>query len=123
MRVKPDQRLNGAGFALVLIALLFRLLVPQGAMVAAEAHGPALVICTGHGPMSGAESTPGKTKAAGDCAFSAHVGTAFTPPLASIAVPIAWTLVGPQAPEVGSGRTVGLAAPPPPAVGPPAIQA
>ncbi len=122
MRAKPNQRLNGAGFALVLIALLFRLLVPQGTMVAADGRGPELVICTGHGPMSAPDPAPGKAKTYGDCAFAAHAGTASTPPVTKVAAPIAWTPVRTEAPRAESRRGVRLAAPPPPAIGPPALQ-
>jgi len=111
--------------ALAALALLMQLLIPQGFMVQAEAAGPGLVICTGHGAFVVADKQhPAKPpKPAGDapCAFAAHGATAPPPPPAAAAAPA----LEPR-PDVAvlslrdltPGR--GLAAPPPPSHGPPA---
>ena len=109
---------------LALAALWVQVLVPQGYMVAQSATGPALVICTGHGPLQAADHHSGKApqrSSDAPCVFAAH-GAASPPPLpavlpnrtAALGVVIAQTFVA-QTP----GR--GLAAPPPPSQGPPRL--
>jgi len=113
--------------ALAFLALAFAIVVPPGFMPASRADGQglAIVICTGHGPLQldpspDHKAPPGKSKAGAACPFAANV----TPPLLPVfgvgarpatfgVVPVA--SVSPPAP----GR--GLAAPPPPATGPPLL--
>ncbi len=110
--------------ALALLALAFTVIVPPGVMTTSQGGGGALVICTGHGPLvldrGDQKAPPGKSQAAAACPFAANI----TPPLPAVVsvtgraapteIPAA-TLAGDQSP----GR--GLAAPPPPAIGPPVL--
>jgi hypothetical protein len=108
-----------------MVALAFAVIVPPGFMPAraADGAGLAVVICTGHGPVRlGAagdhQAPPQKSKAGAACPFAA---AATAPP-----PPILGALHGPPdfpakilavAGDQSPGR--GLAAPPPPAIGPP----
>ncbi|HUO12451.1 MAG TPA: DUF2946 family protein [Caulobacteraceae bacterium] len=124
----PRLRLpNRAIAALAFLALVFAILVPPGFMPTSEASGPgfAIVICTGHGPLqldpsSDHKAPPGKSKAGTACPFAANVTPPVLPDIAFGARPAAFGVVtlaavSHQAP----GR--GLAAPPPPATGPPSL--
>ncbi len=114
---------RGRGFALSLVALLLQILVPAGYMVQSGSQGPALVICTGHGPLLATDLRhPAKAppvRPDGPCVFAGH-GVLATP-TAALVLPA--TAIGyDAAPErrlqdLAPGR--GLAAPPPPAQGPP----
>jgi len=108
---------------LALAALWMQVLVPQGFMVASANTGPALVICTGHGPLLNPDH-PGKApKPASDapCVFAAHGAVSAPPPPPLPAAPG----FAPTTPAVQSfvaqtpGR--GLAAPPPPSHAPPLL--
>jgi hypothetical protein len=112
--------------ALAFLALAFAILVPPGFMTTSEASGQgfAIVICTGHGPLqldpSADHKAPGKSKAGSACPFSANV----TPPLPpAIAVGVHPAPFGVVASAAVSKQTPGrgLAAPPPPATGPPVL--
>lgn len=109
------------------IALAFAVIVPPGFMPAraADGVGLAMVICTGHGPLqvgaAGDHQAPAqKSKAGAACPFAA---AATAPPPAAPAIaqgPVRFAtstpfIAGDQSP----GR--GLAAPPPPAIGPPSL--
>jgi hypothetical protein len=113
---------------LAVFALALQVLVPSGFMVANEGGRSVIVICTGHGPLmmmsskdGKAPATPKKTSDA-PCAFAGHVAP-FTAPLpAPLAGPV--FIVTPDAgprrlASLTPGR--GLAAPPPPARGPPSL--
>ncbi len=108
---------------LLLAALLARAVIPSGWMVAPAPAGVAIVICTGDGMVTGA--IPGKDDGqprtnTEPCAF-AGLGVAAEPPLLAILpVPVA-VAVAVLAPAVVLLPGRGLAAPPPPATGPPAI--
>ncbi|HEY1752811.1 MAG TPA: hypothetical protein VGG29_16250 [Caulobacteraceae bacterium] len=125
MRTRVGDIWRGGGLVLVALALALRLAVPAGWMVAQDASGAAqLVICTGHAMGREAPPQPGQPPKSHDdhpCAFAGHV-TPTPPTLAAGAAPLA-TLAYADAPapipvDQQPGR--GLAAPPPPAVGPPA---
>lgn len=112
---------------LAFLALAFSLAVPPGFMPAGQADGRgfAIVICTGHGPLQldpspDHKAPPGKSQAGAACPFAANV-TPLLPPAIAVGVHqapfdiVATAAVSHQAP----GR--GLAAPPPPATGPPVL--
>ena len=109
---------------LALAALWVQVLVPQGFMLASASNGPALVICTGHGPLQSPADHPGKApKPTSDtpCAFAAH-GAVSAPPLplllpARVAAPAAIAVQS----FVRQSPGRGLAAPPPPSQGPPQL--
>ncbi|MDB5439086.1 MAG: hypothetical protein JWM33_1513 [Caulobacteraceae bacterium] len=121
---------QNAGLFLVALALALRVLIPGGYMVAAPKAGalPALVICTGHGPLEiGQSAGKGGQPAQQDttdhpCTFAGGLG-ALAPPMGAslaapallLAAPILLRVLRDQQP----GR--GLAAPPPPTTGPPSI--
>jgi hypothetical protein len=117
-----SSALRGVLLTLAVMALAMRLAVPQGFMTAPSAHGgPQLVICTGHGPLKSDPSGPAeKGKQGSPCVFAGHGGGAT--PEAAPQAPAA-TLFASEAPagaipaDLAPGR--GLAAPPPPSLGPP----
>ncbi|HEY5410865.1 MAG TPA: DUF2946 family protein [Caulobacteraceae bacterium] len=113
------SRLTAAA-VLALVALFIQTLIPPGFMLAASSGGaPAMVICTGHGPLALTEPgdhqlPPQKQKASGACAFAGH-GAAPILPAPPAPIAIQWAAAAPAAaktrPSVFIGR--GLAAPPP----------
>jgi hypothetical protein len=108
-----------------MLALLAQVLAPQGFMVARQGGLPAIVICTGHGPVLSRDDLGGhpvkspKAKPDMVCGFAGHgLGLAASPPL-TVANAMAWSppvLIASSA-DLAPGR--GLAAPPPPSQGPP----
>ena len=127
---KPG-RLGGAGLALAMLALVAQLLFPAGFMAdtagtAHQAGSIPIVICTAQGQIvtawdvpshAGSKKAPARSMAG--CPFAGHA-TASAPPVASVAAtPVAFEayLAPARAYAVFPGR--GLAAPPPPAIGPP----
>lgn len=131
---------RGLLFALFAVALAVRALVPGGWMVAAGADGSArLVLCSGIGPIGTpaqaaadramAAAMPGMahhddappTHADHPCAFA---GLGLPSDVASFDLPVPPRRIVALA-DLQRGRSVaigrGLAAPPPPATGPPAF--
>jgi hypothetical protein len=117
----------GLGAILALIALVFQVAAPPGFMVSPSSAGPALVICTGHGPLTldSHAGVPGHKPARpahdGICAFAGH-GVAASPPTLTIlaASPLILSSTPPRrSPDLVPGR--GLAAPPPPSQAPPVL--
>ena len=102
------------------LAIALRLLVPQGWM---PAPAGGLMICSGQMASSDhrTHDVPAKPTEDRSCAFAA-LGLAAAPPAAS-ADPVAPPAIAAEEPTltevVAIGR--GLAAPPPPATGPPAF--
>ena len=122
--------------ALIACALVLRIVVPQGWMPERTADGWRITICTGTGPMQmdmpaamaaamkGAHHAPADrdhTTTDHPCAFAGFAAALSEPALPAVILPkpvvVAW-LTG-SAIHVAIGR--GLAAPPPPATGPPLI--
>ncbi len=116
---------RAAFLTLAFLALVVKVAVPTGFMVAAPGSGPGfpLVICTGHGEITknvpdgkGGES---KSKPDAPCAFAGHAA----PPTPSAGPEIAAAAFAHAAEPITlrfdlvPGR--GLAAPPPPSQGPP----
>jgi hypothetical protein len=118
-----------AWLALAFLAVALKVLVPPGMMVgSADGVGPnsiPVVICTGHGPVaaggeSGSKAPAHKARPDAPCAFVGHALVSAAPAAALIALPYAvarQTLVLERF-DLNPGR--GLAAPPPPSLGPPA---
>ncbi|MCW2396736.1 MULTISPECIES: hypothetical protein [unclassified Sphingobium] len=116
--------LIAAWLALVLLA---RLLVPAGFMPAVQ-NGPAVVLCTGAGMITGWIDADGTVRKQQDkqntapdapCAF-AGIGASLDsipPGIARVAVTIVTVPILSPSTAVSIGR--GLAAPPPPQTGPP----
>ena len=119
--------LRAAFLTLAFLALLVKVAVPSGFMVAAPGSGPGfpLVICTGHGEVTKTTSDRkgGESKSRSDapCAFAGHAA----PPTPAAAPEIASaSFAHAAAPpairfDLVPGR--GLAAPPPPSQGPPTL--
>jgi hypothetical protein len=112
------------------LALALQLMFPAGFMAAepGQAHGFPIVICSGQGQMvadwdafglhdAGHKKAPAKPMA--DCPFAGHAVTSNTPAPTVLPTPVVFTAApAPARPYlVFPGR--GLAAPPPPAIGPP----
>lgn len=96
---------------------------PPGFMFAAPGSGFSLVICTGHGPLTldlpDHKGAPSKSKSDAPCAFAGHAA----PPTPAFGAPLIGSAFSQRAEldlprfDLVPGR--GLAAPPPPAQGPP----
>lgn len=119
------RQVSGRGvlLALAVMALVMRVAIPQGFMLASPdaASGPQLVICTGHGPLKAGPVAPAdKSRPDTPCVFAGH-GAGAAPPTAPQAEALAFlSPAEPQRPIPGDalpGR--GLAAPPPPSLAPP----
>ena len=125
------QRLGRAGqgrvIALLALALLVRALVPTGWMPVATADGFGIVLCAGQAPvphaMAGMHHGSGKQDGPAvpdhPCAFAGLGLAADTapPPLVLPMRPVAVVAAAVPVLVVAVGQ--GLAAPPPPATGPP----
>lgn len=114
--------LRGVLMTLAVLALVMRIAAPQGYMVqGSSVGGVQLVICTGAGPLKSGPADPvDKSKTGGACAFAGQ-GSGAAPEPAPTVEPaaIAYTAMAePVVPaDLAPGR--GLAAPPPPSLGPP----
>jgi hypothetical protein len=113
------------GRCLALLALLLQGLTPPGFMVARNAGGATIAICTGHGAaysladLGGHPAKQSPSRPDVPCAFAGH-GVVAAPPLAAlIAVPIAAPATPVAIPRLDLAPGRGLAAPPPPSQGPP----
>jgi hypothetical protein len=123
---KTRRRLRGGLFVLAFLALALKIVAPPGYMTAdTGAHPFALVICTGHGPITiDPTDTAPAHKSAPDapCAFAAN-GVGAAPPdeiaLGAAGFAVYRPLVSAAARDLAPGR--GLAAPPPPSQGPPRL--
>ena len=110
--------------ALALLALAVRVLVPPGYMTPERpTAGFSLVICTDHGliTLDDKQSSPGKSKTDSPCAFAG--GMAPLQPVSAVLTRSQTWAVAPA--RVAAQRDLapgrGLAAPPPPAIGPPRL--
>jgi hypothetical protein len=107
---------------LAFAALLLQAMIPAGYMVG-SGQSPALVICTGHGPLA-SQDHPGGAPTSnhdGACVFAGH-GVAVTPPVAArIPARVALTQTPIVVLTVAQSPGRGLAAPPPPSRGPPEL--
>lgn len=122
----PSRHQLGLLFAT--LALVFRVAVPTGFMVGEGTTGPTIVICSGSGPMTMTlPGVPAKhdgkaDKADHPCVFAAaHVAAPAPVPTSDVLV-LRSAL---SAPMLASGDLrpgLGLAAPPPPKTGPPALR-
>ena len=107
-------------------ALALPIALPPGFMPARTDGGPAIVICTGHGPWParlddhGRPAKPPARNQGGVCVFACHGGVAPAPAApAAVALTAVVNAAEPsiEARDLQPGR--GLAAPPPPSQGPP----
>ena len=124
-RFSPFRNIAGA---LILLALALRVIIPSGFMPSSE-RGFALTICTGmdtqtvwmdkSGKLHKADPSKGKSVEHQPCAFAGTAMAADMPAadfqVAMAPVALAIPVFAKREISVGSG----LAAPPPPAIGPP----
>jgi hypothetical protein len=138
------SRYRGLAVVLLVCALAMRMLVPSGFMIAPGVHGATLVLCPGQGAMPaamphdmGAMAMPGhamskpsdkhpddKHQEKGDnlpCAFSPVGATANLVSVAHPMPPVAVIAIAPTLFRIFVQPGLGLAAPPPPKTGPPAL--
>ena len=116
--------MRGVVFTLAMLAVVLKAMTPAGFMVTERSGAVALVICTGHGPVvQTGKIDPGdhqgpKTQT---CAYAAQAATPILyPPPILVAVRFAQQpQAQPSLDDLAPGR--GLAAPPPPSLGPPTI--
>lgn len=110
------------------LALVCRVAVPTGFMVGEGAAGPTIVICSGSGPMTmplpGVPAKPdGKAdKADHPCVFAAAHVAAPAPVPNGDALVLRAAPASPMPPSGDLRPGLGLAAPPPPKTGPPALR-
>jgi hypothetical protein len=113
--------------AFALLALAIRVVAPPGTMFGerADGRGVTIVLCTGHGPVTiddpyAPKNDKTDNKSQSPCAFSAGAA----PPVPESASLPAYTLVAFAAAPIRAALDLvpgrGLAAPPPPSIGPPA---
>jgi len=116
---------RGLGPLMAAVALLMLVAAPPGFMINSSGQGPALVVCTGHGPLLTAKANLGhggqapKSRADNPCLFAGHMA-APAPSLTTL--PVVTRVTYParriaRLTDLAPGR--GLAAPPPPSQGPP----
>jgi hypothetical protein len=107
------------------LAVVSQIVVPPGFMVARLGGAPAIVVCTGHGPLMAMHVGGGKpnkspaTDPGHICVFAGH-GAMAPPPavLAPLQARVDY-VVSPSALIRDLRPGLGLAAPPPPSRGPP----
>lgn len=112
----------------VLLALFLRILAPSGFMPVAGSHGLVLELCSGAAGKSVVidvgKTSPGEKPQSADapCAFASGLGhdLAATPAAATIE-PLVYALAVQHGMALADVAVVGLAAPPPPSQGPPAL--
>jgi hypothetical protein len=117
--------------AFVILALAMRMIVPTGWMPSAVAGKAMITLCTGAGMVEAWVDADGKIhkdspakKGAGDqpCAFAGLSAAADAPSYAELSLePLLPPQSVPGAALTGVAIGLGLAAPPPPAIGPPTL--
>ena len=117
------SRRFSAWFAMAVVAVLVRALIPTGYMVAPD-QAFRLVICTGHGPAVSRNDreTPSRAPQKPDqaCAFAGfHAATSSPAPAMVVAVAQDWVAAAPRMGSLDLAPGRGLAAPPPPSPAPP----
>lgn len=130
--IRGNERARGLLAALALLVLAIQIVAPSGFMPVRTDRGVVVTLCTGTGPVNVVvprEQAPDRHGQQRDdgmtgqqhCPFAASVQPVVPPlALADLALP-AWTLAfGPIAFALKTGLIARLAAPPPPALGPPA---
>jgi hypothetical protein len=119
--------LRATFLTLAFLALVMKVAVPSGFMVAAPGSGAGfpLVICTGHGEINktvpDGKGGDSKSKSDAPCAFAGHAA----PPTPEVGPEIAAAtfahMAAPNAIRFDLAPGRGLAAPPPPSQGPPTL--
>lgn len=117
--------------AFVLLALAVRMVVPAGWMPSFTGGKASIMLCTGAGMVEAWVDADGKIhkqspvkKGANDqpCAFAGLIGAADAPQFTHVVVtPLFAPQSSPHLDVTGVAIGLGLAAPPPPAIGPPTL--
>lgn len=131
--IRQNEGARGLLAALALLVLAIQLVAPSGFMPVRTERGVVVTLCTGTGPVNVVVDrgmAPDRRDHRTDdgmagqqhCPFAASVQPVI-PPLVLADLPLpAWQLAfGPIAFALKTGLIARLAAPPPPALGPPAI--
>ena len=127
MRAWAIGMARGGGIGLLFAALLLRLLVPAGYMPV-EGRGFAVTLCTGMGRVEAwmdasghiHKQKPDDAKGEQPCIFAGHAAALDLPPMPAAAeAPMAAAQIMAGLPRWTVAVGQGLAAPPPPATGPP----
>lgn len=119
--------MRGAFLTLAFAALLVKILVPAGFMVAdqPQARPFALVICSAQGravlPNDGDKAPAHKSKADSPCAFAANAAPPAPAAAAFIAAPTGLAAQASRVRVADLRPGLGLAAPPPPSQAPPPV--
>lgn len=127
--------LSRGAYALAVLALAIRVLIPAGFMLspqAAQGGLPAIVICTGHGAMTVAvdadgqvhkpgEKSPAKSADNHPCAFAGAAAPLDAPIGLEVGRPIFAGVASSSVLPAHQRPGLGLAAPPPPTTGPPLL--
>ena len=117
---------RGVALTLTLLALVLKVLVPPGFMLAGTGQQSLIAICTGHGPLTlavddhGGSKAPAQQKTDAPCLGAGNISPPSPPALATLPAPLAFAASPApfgRAFDLAPGR--GLAAPPPPSQGPP----
>ncbi len=120
---RTAPRFHTLGLWLVACALAVRLIVAPGFMPVADANGFTIAMCSGQGAYS--VHIPGKSDPAmpssGGCAFAALAVATAPDLLAVLVAPLVLAPVAPVLAPRGRSPHIGVPAPPPPAIGPPAL--
>jgi hypothetical protein len=125
-RIRRSQGVKGLFALLLLCALAIRVAVPTGFMPTRSVHGLVITLCTGEGAVKALlpiekDDTPDDHRGKSDCAFAAGLGGGLiVPAVAPLTAdaPLPRPLLASRA--IADLTTHRLAAPPPPAQGPPA---
>jgi len=129
------SRYRGIAIVLLVCALAMRMLVPSGFMIAPGAHGATLVLCPGQGAVPaamphhmampshdmGKHGGDHQDKADHPCAFASAGAAADLVSMVHPAAPTTRAEFAPTSFGVSAQPGLGLAAPPPPKTGPPAL--
>jgi len=113
---------------LAVLALMLKVLMPSGFMLAEPGHGTLIAICTGHGPLTvalddyGKSKAPVQKKADAPCVGAGNVSPPSPSGVAAVAEAVIYAPpAAPRAPSFDLLPGRGLAAPPPPSQGPPIL--
>lgn len=121
----PSGPWRGVALTLTVLALLVKVMVPPGFMLAEPGERAFITICTGHGPLilpieHDGPKAPVQKKGDAPCMGAGNVSPPAPPTIAVLGAPPVFAgRITPQArtSDLTPGR--GLAAPPPPSQGPP----
>jgi hypothetical protein len=125
--IRRSQGAKGMFALLLLCALAIRVAIPTGFMPTQSVHGLVITLCTGEGAVKATlpiqkDDAPGDHQGKpSDCAFAVGLGGGMiAPPDALLRVDAPLPPVPPTSRAIADLTVHRLAAPPPPAQGPPA---